>query len=51
MIKSGSSLDWKFKAERGVAVHADVISEGKVAVMGVESFSNLGFAVGMVEEE
>lgn len=28
---------------------ADVISEGNVAVTGVESFSSLGFVVGMVK--
>lgn len=49
LIKSGSGLDIKFKAERGVAVVADVISEGNVAVTGVESFSSLGFVVGIAE--
>lgn len=50
LIKSGSGLDIKFNAERGVAVVADVISEGNVAVRGVESFSSLGFVVGIAEE-
>lgn len=29
---------------------ADVISEGNVAVTGVESFSSLGFVVGIAEQ-
>lgn len=36
--------------ERGVAVVADAISDGNVEVTGVESFSSLGFAAGIMIE-
>lgn len=49
LMKSGSILLGNVAAERGVAVVADAISDGKVAVAGVESFSSLGFVVGIIE--
>lgn len=49
LTKSGSSLLWSVAAERGVAEQAEVISDGNVAVSGVESFSNLGFMPGIFE--
>jgi hypothetical protein len=50
-MKSGSGLRAKAMADRGVAVVAEVaevISEGKVAEMGVVSFPKVGFTVGMM---
>lgn len=47
-MKSGSGLMGTESAEMGVAVLAEVISEGKLLVMGVESFSSLGFGPGMM---
>lgn len=38
----------KDTAERGVAVVAEVISEGKLAVTGVVSLPNFGLLVGMM---
>lgn len=48
LMKSGSGLQWKLTADRGVAVVAEEISEGNVAVTGVESFSSLGLTAGMM---
>ena len=47
--RSGSGLIGPDKAETGVLVLADVTSEGKLLVTGVESFSSLGFGPGMLE--
>lgn len=49
-MKSGSGLKLKEMAEIGVAVIAEVISEGKVAVTGVVSFPNLGLVPAMMIE-
>lgn len=46
LMKSGSGLMAKIRADLGVAVLADEISEGKVLVTGVESFPSLGLVVG-----
>lgn len=43
LIQSGSALMGTGRAETGVAVLAEVISEGKLEVRGVASFSSLGF--------
>lgn len=48
LMKSGSGLQRKCTADRGVAVEADVTSDGKVAERGVESFSSLGLTAGIV---
>ena len=48
LIKSGSSLMGRASADMGVAVVAEVISDGKLAVTGVESFSSLGLLRGMM---
>lgn len=49
LIQSGSTLMGTGRAETGVAVLAEVISEGKLEVRGVASFSSLGFvAEGML---
>lgn len=48
LIKSGSGLQRKRTADSGVAVEAEAISDGKVAVSGVESFSSLGLTPGMM---
>lgn len=49
LMKSGSTLSTNGMADSGVAVVAEVISEGNVAVMGVDSFPSLGlFAAGMM---
>lgn len=45
LMKSGSILLGNVTAERGVAVVADAISDGNVAVAGVASLSSLGFVV------
>lgn len=47
--KSGSIILGNGLAERGVDADADEISDGKVAVSGVESFSSLGFVTGILE--
>lgn len=47
LMKSGSGFREKETADRGVAVTAEVISEGKVAVTGVVSLPSFGLAVGM----
>lgn len=49
LIKSKSDLDESGKAERGVAVLADVMAEGKLLVMGVTT-SSLGLGPGIVRE-
>jgi hypothetical protein len=46
--RSGSALIGTDKAETGVLVLADVTSEGKLLVTGVESFSSFGFGPGML---
>lgn len=45
LMKSGSILLGEVTAERGVAVVADAISDGYVAVAGVASLSSLGFVL------
>lgn len=51
LAESGSGLQRKWTADRGVGVVAEAISEGKVAVRGVDSFSSLGLTAGMVSDE
>jgi len=47
-MKSGSGLHGKLIADSGVAVDAEAISDGNVAVTGVESFSSLGLVTGIM---
>lgn len=48
LMKSGSGLIGKTMAESGVAMLADMISEGKFADIGVESFSSFGLLAGIL---
>lgn len=48
LIKSGSGLQSRWTADRGVADVAEAISDGNVAVTGVESFSSLGLTAGIL---
>lgn len=50
LMKSGSSLHGSGRAERGVAVLAEVMAEGKLLVMGVVSFSSFGLGPGILED-